>query len=159
MDTSLKSNAFSAIQTEVDSLLSTADLTCPEILQSICQLLSAQIETYDWVGFYLVDPEAEKELILGPYVGESTDHTRIAFGQGICGQAAETLDTFIVNDVSKATNYLSCSLHVKSEIVVPVMKDGHFVAELDIDSRIINAMDEIDQKELEIICKKIERIF
>ena len=55
-------------------------------LLSICELLEKEIATFDWVGFYFADPEGKQELHLGPYVGEATDHTRIPFGRGICGQ-------------------------------------------------------------------------
>lgn len=111
-----------------------------EKLQDICQLLSDEIAVFDWVGFYLVDPDADRELVLGPFVGEATDHTRIPFGTGICGQAADTEETFVVQDVNEADNYLSCSVHVQSEIVVPVMKEEEFVAEIDIDSHTKNAI-------------------
>lgn len=105
-----------------------------ERLLGICRLLHQNLGHYDWVGFYLVAPDEDRMLVLGPYVGEPTDHVRIPFGTGICGQAAETLDTFVVPDVSKANNYLACSLTVKSEIVVPIMHEGRFLGELDIDS-------------------------
>lgn len=130
-----------------------------EKLQRICKLLAEEIEVFDWVGFYLVDPEADRELVLGPYVGEETDHTRIPFGKGICGQAAESNETFVVQDVSKEDNYLACSIHVKAEIVVPVMKDGEFVAELDIDSHTKDSMTDEHQAILEEICERIAPLF
>lgn len=130
-----------------------------EKLQDICQLLADEVAVFDWVGFYLVDPEADRELVLGPYVGEETDHTRIPFGTGICGQAADTEETFVVQDVSKADNYLACSVDVKSEIVVPVMKNGKFVAELDIDSHTQNAITDEHRKLLEEICDIIVPLF
>jgi len=85
------------------------------------------------VGFYLADAP-RRELWLGPYVGEATDHQRIGYGQGICGQAAQTRKTFLVQDVTQEGNYLACSQKVMAEIVVPVWKDNAFVGELDIDS-------------------------
>lgn len=130
-----------------------------EKLQDICQILADEVEVFDWVGFYLVDPDADRELILGPYVGEATDHTRIPFGTGICGQAADTEETFVVQDVSKADNYLSCSINVKSEIVAPVMKDGKFVAELDIDSHTKDAISGDHQQLVEKICEIITPLF
>ena len=128
-------------------------------LQAISQLLSDNFEHYDWVGFYLVDEEVEQELILGPYVGDATDHIRIKFGEGICGQAAKTLKTFVVQDVTKEENYLACSLSVQSEIVVPIMAEGKFVGELDIDSHLLGAMDQVDKLELEKLCKHIAKLF
>ena len=130
-----------------------------EKLLDICRVLEAEVPVFDWVGFYLVDPQAERELVLGPYVGEETEHTRIPFGKGICGQAAETNETFVVQDVSKAENYLACSVHVQSEIVVPVKKEGSFVAELDIDSHTKNALTGDHRTMLEEICRAVAPLF
>ena len=127
-------------------------------LLDICKLLNESLEHYDWVGFYLVDPNEERMLYLGPYVGAETDHTRIPFGTGICGQAAETLDTFVVPDVSKATNYLACSLTVKSEIVVPIIHNGVFLGELDIDSHVLDNFNNEHRILLERICADLAPI-
>jgi len=129
------------------------------VLLKICKLLNHEVDVFDWTGFYLVSDQKEKMLELGPYVGEETDHTRIPFGKGICGQAAETLDTFVVQDVSEADNYLACSIHVKSEIVVPIMKNGNFVGELDIDSHKRNAITPDLKKLCENICNELASIF
>jgi len=128
-------------------------------LQEISKLLADNVQAFDWVGFYLVDPNANRELVLGPYVGEETDHTRIPFGKGICGQAAETNETFVVQDVSKEDNYLACSVHVEAEIVVPVKKDGEFVAELDIDSHKKDSMTEEHRKMLEKVSEIVSPLF
>lgn len=130
-----------------------------EKLKRVCEMLAEKIDIFDWVGFYLVDPGADRELVLGPYVGEETDHTRIPFGKGICGQAANSLETFVVQDVSQEDNYLACSTEVQAEIVIPVMKDGEFVAELDIDSHTKNSLTEEHQKILEEICDVVAGIF
>lgn len=116
-----------------------------ETLLAVCELLNKEIPHYDWVGFYLVDPARARELVLGPYVGAPTEHTRIAFGQGICGQAAATQLAFVVQDVSTEVNYLSCSPDVQSEIVVPIFKDGKVVGELDIDSHHLAPFTRADQ--------------
>ncbi len=105
-----------------------------EKLQSICEMLHERVSHYDWVGFYIVDRENKRELVLGPFGGEPTEHIRIPFGKGICGQAAETGEVFVVQNVAKEGNYLACSLRVKSEIVLPIFSDGDLVGELDIDS-------------------------
>lgn len=128
-------------------------------LLEICRLLDENIDVFNWTGFYLTDPDEEGMLVLGPYVGEETDHIRIPFGKGICGQAAETLNTFVVQDVSKAGNYLACSVDVKSEIVVPIMKGDQFVGELDIDSHTLNAITPELRSLCEEICKKLSPIF
>jgi len=129
-----------------------------DILSQLCVLLDQEVEVFDWTGFYLADPNEEKMLLLGPYVGEPTDHTRIPFGTGICGQAAETLETFVVQDVKSADNYLACSIHVESEIVVPIMKQGVLFGELDIDSHTKNAMTPGLTSLCESICRKLESI-
>jgi GAF domain-containing protein len=130
-----------------------------EKLQAISEYLADAIDVFDWVGFYLVDPEAERELVLGPYVGEETDHKRIPFGTGICGQAAETNETFVVQDVEQEDNYLACSIHVKAEIVVPVKKNGEFVAELDIDSHTKDSLTEGHRKLLEEVSDLVTPLF
>ncbi len=135
------------------------DKTRDEKLLAICELLDDDVDVFDWTGFYLVAEDEENMLELGPYVGEETDHTRIPFGKGICGQAADTLKTFVVQDVKKADNYLACSLHVKSEIVVPIMKEGDFVGELDIDSHTKGAITPELQTLCEDICKDLSAIF
>ncbi|MBV5314850.1 MAG: GAF domain-containing protein [Prolixibacteraceae bacterium] len=104
-----------------------------DLLFRICELLKQEVYHYDWVGFYILDP-VKNELVLGPYVGKPTQHTHIAVGKGICGQVAENGQTMVVQDVTQVENYISCGLDVQSEIVVPVMKNDRFVAELDIDS-------------------------
>ena len=130
------------------------------ILKEICQFLNQKVPYYDWVGFYLVDVEKNRELYLGPYVGEPTEHTRIPFGRGICGQAAETKKTFIVQDVTQEANYLSCSPKVKSEIVVPLIKKGEVLGELDIDSHTLSPFTEEDREFLEKICEMlVESLF
>jgi len=128
-------------------------------LQAICELLDNEIDVFDWTGFYLVAKDEENMLELGPYVGEDTDHTRIPFGKGICGQAADTLKTFVVQDVGKVDNYLACSLHVKSEIVVPIIKGERFVGELDIDSHTKDAITQNLQTLCERICDELKHIF
>ena len=128
-------------------------------LKQLCELLANKVEAFDWVGFYMVDPQAERELVLGPYVGEETEHTRIPFGTGICGQAADTHKTFVVQDVSQADNYLACSMEVKAEIVIPIMKGEAFMGELDIDSHTKDAITDEHQEMLEEICTLVAKLF
>lgn len=147
------------VKTEVDRILSELGKSREEKLTAICRVLVDRVDHYDWVGFYLVDAIQDRELILGPFVGDPTEHVRIAFGQGICGQAAETGKTFIVQDVDQAANYLSCSPAVKSEIVVPIFRDAIFVGELDIDSHILAPFTQKEREFLEEICERISQIF
>src|SRR5690554_5969635 len=94
--------------------------TVNEKLQDICNYLKINIPHYDWVGFYFIDNH-KKELHLGPFAGLPTEHTTIQFGKGICGQVAESNQTFLVSDVNSEENYISCNINVKSEIVVPII--------------------------------------
>jgi L-methionine (R)-S-oxide reductase len=130
-----------------------------EKLLSICTLLKESVPHYDWVGFYRVEQESERELVLGPYVGEPTEHKRIPFGRGICGQAAEKEEMFVVQDISKEGDYLSCNSKVKSEIVVPIFKNGKIMGELDIDSHSLSAFTEQDKEFLEKVCVKVADLF
>ncbi len=129
-----------------------------EKLLSICKMLAAEVAYFNWIGFYLADHE-KKELVLGPYVGAPTEHIRIPFGRGVCGQAAVTQETIIVRDIAEESNYLSCSVDVKSEIVVPIFKNDRFVAELDIDSHAVNPFGDDDKNTLEVICQQISDLF
>ncbi len=128
-------------------------------LQKVCDLLHRSIHGYDWVGFYLVDPVKDRKLILGPYAGEPTEHARINFGQGICGQAAEKKETIIVDDVSNETNYLSCNINVKSEIVLPIFKKDKIIGEFDLDSHTPNRFDNRDKNFLSKVIEIIIQIF
>jgi L-methionine (R)-S-oxide reductase len=129
-----------------------------DILLGIALLLKENVPHYSWVGFYLPDPDEEGYLVLGPFAGDPTEHTRIRYGEGICGQAAETKNIFIVQDVSKEDNYLSCSPTVGSEVVVPIFKNGEFAGELDIDSDELEAFTKHDRKFTEEIASMLERI-
>lgn len=130
-----------------------------ERLQSICDMLCAMVPYYDWVGFYFVDNENPRELVLGPFVGAPTEHTRIKFGRGICGQAAEREETIIVQDVSEEENYLACSLDVRSEIVVPIFREDCIIGELDIDSHQIQPFDGYDKTFLESVAAKVAMMY
>lgn len=127
----------------------------PARLLAVCRLLAEGVPHYHWVGFYVVPRGADRVLALGPYVGAPTEHTRIPFGRGICGQVAEREETLVVPDVSAEANYLACSLEVRSEIVVPIFAAGRFVAQLDIDSHERDPFGEADRWLLEAVCAKV----
>jgi L-methionine (R)-S-oxide reductase len=106
-----------------------------QLMQSIVKLLHDRVLKYNWVGFYLLEPGADPPvLVLGAFEGAMTPHTRIPLNQGICGAAASSGHTVVVDDVNKDSRYLACSLETQSEIVVPVFVHGKVVGELDIDS-------------------------
>ncbi len=101
-------------------------------LTSVCNHLREALPHYSWVGFYVADgPDA---LALGPFTGAPTEHVRIPFGTGVCGRVAASGTPLVIPDVRAESNYLACSLTVRSEVVVPVRRDGEIVAVLDIDS-------------------------
>ena len=106
-----------------------------QLMESITSLLNAEMLKYNWVGFYMLDETADPPvLVLGHYWGAMTPHTRIPLHQGICGAAASSGKTVVVDDVKKDPRYLACSLETKSEIVVPIFVHGKVAGELDIDS-------------------------
>jgi GAF domain-containing protein len=119
----------------VDQILSEIERTAcgsPEQLMILISKRLGQLPHFDWVGFYMLNQE--RVLELGAYVGAPTPHTRIPLDRGICGAAASSAETVIVDDVASDSRYLACSLATKSEIVAPIFVDGKVVGELDIDS-------------------------
>ena len=129
-----------------------------EILSEICILLKNNVFHYDWVGFYILEKQ-NLLLNLGPYCGKPTDHTTIPVGKGVCGQVAESLKLKIVQDVTLENNYIACSLEVQSEIVVPVLKNNQFVAEIDIDSHSPAPFSVIDENFLSAVCNLLSPLF
>jgi len=125
-------------------------------LLQVCHLLRDNLDHYEWVGFYFHHPE-KPELHLGPYAGEPTDHTVIPFGKGICGQVAVSNKNFVVPDVSLQDNYIACNISVRSEIVVPIFKNGKNIGQIDIDSNIKDAFTELDERFLESVTAEISR--
>ena len=122
------------VRDEVSTLAKTTR-SAPELMQSVARLLHDRMLKYNWVGFYMLEPGADPPvLVLGAFEGAMTPHTRIPLNQGICGAAASSGQTVVVDDVNKDPRYLACSLETKSEIVVPVFVHGKVVGELDIDS-------------------------
>ena len=116
------------------------------LMKSIVALLHEQLTRYNWVGFYMLEREGGDMLVLGPFKGTMTPHTRIPLNQGICGAAAASGKTIVVDDVNSDSRYLACSLETKSEIVVPVFVRGKVVGELDIDSHFLAAFGPDDSK-------------
>ena len=100
-------------------------------MEETVRLLAAEMPAYTWVGIYLLDGD---ELVLGPFVGKPSPHTRIPLGRGICGAAATEKATIIVDDVNADPRYLACSIETRSEIVVPILTKGDVLGEIDIDS-------------------------
>ena len=118
-----------------------------EVLREVAALLHDRFEHYAWVGIYLVEGE---ELVLGPWKGpQATEHVRIPIGRGICGVAAASGRTELVDDVGADPRYLACFASTRSEIVVPVLWQGRVIGEIDIDSDRPAAFDAEDREFLE----------
>ncbi|MEM1258441.1 MAG: GAF domain-containing protein [Bacteroidota bacterium] len=148
---------FEALKIKVEEIISGSNQNATDKIQEICQVLSDGVDYYDWVGFYFKNGN-KRELILGPYVGEPTDHTIIPFGKGICGQVAESNQNFVVPDVQAQDNYIACSLTVKSEIVVPLFKNGENIGQIDIDSNTPDPFTEADERFLEWVNEQVAKI-
>ena len=117
------------------------------------EVLEEGFDHYSWVGIYLVEGD---DLVLGPWQGpEATEHTRIPVGQGVCGAAAASGITEIVDDVNADPRYLACFPSTRSEIVVPIFDEGRVVGEIDIDSDRAAAFGENDRAVLERIALQI----
>ncbi len=100
-------------------------------MRQAVQLLKDAMPHYTWVGIYLIEGN---ELVLGPFLGKPSPHTRIPLGRGICGAAATEKATIVVDDVNADPRYLACSIETRSEIVVPIMDGTTVLGEIDIDS-------------------------
>ena len=149
---------FEELKPKVQDVLTKTAILRDEKLIQICHLLKDNIDYYDWVGFYFKNGDKE-ELLLGPYVGEPTDHTVIPFGKGICGQVAVSNQNFVVPDVQAQDNYIACSISVKSEIVIPIFVNGENIGQIDIDSSVIDPFTEADERFLEFVNEEIAKIF
>jgi GAF domain-containing protein len=120
--------------------------TAEDAMTRTVHTLQAAMPHYTWVGIYLLRGD---ELVLGPFVGKPSPHTRIPLGRGICGAAATEKQTIIVDDVNRDPRYLACSLDTKSEIVVPIMRGDTVLGEIDIDSDQPAAFGSADRELLE----------
>ena len=148
------------VRNEISTLANTAP-TARALMQDICNLLRERMK-YNWVGFYMLEPGTQPPaLVLETFVGAMTPHTRIPLHQGICGAAASSGKTIVVDDVTKDSRYLACSLETKSEIVVPIFVKKQVAGELDIDSHFAAAFGADDEALVqycaEVVGKKLEQ--
>jgi len=155
-----------SIATDTNRLAEELDLvsesvnSVEELMSIIVARLRERLPRYDWVGFYMVEkgkggnPDV---LVLGPYIGAATSHKRIPLDQGICGAAASSGQTVVVDDVSKDPRYLACSVETRSEIVAPVYVKNRVVGELDIDSHTPAAFSADDRRLVEHCAELVGR--
>jgi L-methionine (R)-S-oxide reductase len=135
----------------------TNNTSAENTLQEICDYLKAEIEYYNWVGFYFKNGE-KLELKLAQFAGKPTEHNIIPFGKGICGQVAVSNKNFVVQDVNEQDNYISCGFEVKSEIVIPIFKNGKNIGQIDIDSHHVSPFTQLDEELLEFVCEKVSNL-
>jgi L-methionine (R)-S-oxide reductase len=117
-------------------------------MERVVEVLKRDMPHYTWVGIYVLEGN---ELVLGPFLGKASPHTRIPIGRGICGAAARERETIIVDDVNADSRYLACSLETKSEIVVPIISGERVLGEIDIDSDRAAAFGPADKRLLESV--------
>jgi len=141
-------STFREILSEIERRSTTLDDVLA-LQEFTVHLIAQRLPYYNWVGFYMLDPQDASVLVLGPYHGAPTDHVRIPVSEGICGAAVAQGETVIVDDVSADPRYLSCSIETKSEIVVPIRVRDQIVGEIDIDSHDLSAFGPEDRTFLE----------
>jgi len=127
-----------------------------DVLREAVKVLKESYEHYNWVGIYLLEGD---ELVLGPYLGKPSPHTRIRLNKGICGAAASQKKTVNIPDVNADPRYLACSLETRSEIVVPILRGKQVFGEIDIDSDKLSAFSKEDQLLLEQVCSILTELF
>ena len=124
-------------------------------MATVASMLKHSFDHYFWSGFYVVDPDKPDELMVGPYQG-TLGCLRIAFGRGVCGAAASSRRTQIVEDVHAFPGHIACDGRSLSEIVVPVLDaHGRLIAVFDVDATQLAAFDEIDAVGIERILKDV----
>ncbi len=144
-----KQQAYDTVTAQIMAVLDGEANQTARMATISCLLAVAFPERFYWTGFYVVDDTCENELVVGPYQG-TLGCLRIHFGKGVCGTAAASGQTQIVDDVHAVKNHIACDSRTNSEIVVPVVDaEGKLTAVLDIDSTEFGAFDQIDQQNLE----------
>jgi GAF domain-containing protein len=149
-----KASRYEQVAREIASVLEgEANLTAR--MATVTAMLKSTFDHYYWAGFYLVDPTNPRELVVGPYQG-TLGCLRIAFGRGVCGTAATTGRTQVVEDVNAFPGHIACDSKSASEIVVPVRtRDGVLIGVFDVDAEQPAAFDAVDQRGLEAILSAV----
>jgi GAF domain-containing protein len=149
-----KESIYAQVETEILSVTD-GEFNVIANMASVCCLLNHAFEDYFWVGFYIVDPEEENELVIGPYQG-TLGCLRISFDRGVCGAAAKAGKTQIVENVHAYPGHIACDSQTNSEIVVPVFnKTNELIAVFDVDSTKLSTFNEVDKLWLEKIINKV----
>lgn len=149
-----KAERYDALRVEIGSVLE-GEGNLVARMATIASMLATAFDGFLWTGFYVVDPERPRELVVGPYQG-SLGCLRIRFGQGVCGAAAASARTVVVDDVDAFPGHIACDSRSRSEIVLPVHDPrGELIAVLDVDSAEPAAFDAVDQDGLEAIVRHV----
>lgn len=147
---SAKADRYAEVAREIAAVLA-GEPNLTARMATVAAMLAASFDSYFWTGFYVVDPEKPDELVVGPYQG-TLGCLRIAFGRGVCGTAARTRQTQVVDDVHAFPGHIACDSRSASEIVVPVVNaQGHLIAVFDVDSAMPAAFAAVDSEWLERI--------
>jgi L-methionine (R)-S-oxide reductase len=151
--TGSKAERYAAVAQEIAAVLE-GEGNVTARMATVASMLAASFDNYFWTGFYVVDSEKPDELVVGPYQG-TLGCLRIAFGRGVCGGAAATGETQVVEDVHAFPGHIACDSRSASEIVVPVFdRQGGLIAVFDVDSERPAAFDAIDAEWLETILRR-----
>ncbi len=146
-----KGETYSRLAKEIAAVIEGETSSVARFATVAC-LLNEAFDHFYWVGFYLVDPLNPSQLVVGPYQG-TLGCLRIPIGRGVCGVAAQKLETVLVENVHTFDGHIACDSLSQSEIVVPVFwKNGQLAAVLDVDATELSAFDDIDLQGLEAIC-------
>src|SRR5277367_6211566 len=124
-------------------------VSAKSLMEVVTKRLHEKMTRYNWVGFYLIDPTNANFLIVGPFAGSFTPNVRIPLNTGLCGAAASSGQTIVVQDVSTDPRYLAGSPMVKSEIVAPIFVNKKIAAELDIESYFTDTFTKSEQEFVE----------
>ncbi len=153
-DMETKSETYARLGQEIAAVIDGEPTRTARYATAAC-LLSEAFEDFYWTGFYLVDPNRDAQLVVGPYQG-TLGCLRIDFKRGVCGAAARSGKTIIVDNVHEFEGHIACDSATNSEIVVPVFDEsGMLRAVLDVDSTKLSTFDAQDQAGLEAICARL----
>ncbi|MBD1581395.1 GAF domain-containing protein [Pseudoalteromonas sp. S16_S37] len=147
-----KQEFYQSLTKQAQALISTESNVVAN-MANLSALLFTSLEDINWAGFYFVD--SPEELVLGPFQGNPAC-IRIPMGKGVCGTAAKSQQTQLVEDVHAFDGHIACDAASNSEIVIPIFKDGKVYAVLDIDSPSLSRFDEDDKNGLEALVKSFE---
>ena len=152
MTTMRGTDPYTVAEERLDALFAGADGVGP-LYEGVCAILNESVPTHNWVGIYLVDGA---DLVLAAWRGPApTEHVRIPLGQGICGAAATSGETIVVDDVNADPRYLACFLNTRAEIVVPIKDERGVWGEIDVDSDHRGAFGPADRALLEGVAARL----